>query len=116
METFIGNKLNEVLQKEVKNFRNYLLEVDYEEFKDYPEDKIFSLYIYSIINNPVALKKIKNKSIKKGIDPKDFNEFIYISMKWQRKQELGLYSWFEADYFDIDIEEWKESTLTYTVI
>ena len=116
METFIGNKLNEVLQKEVKNFRNYMLDVDYDEFVNYPKDKMFSLYIYSIIENPVALKKVKTKSIKNGIDPKEFNEFIYISMKWQRKQELGMYSWFEADYFDIDIEDWKETTLTYTII
>ena len=106
METFIANKLNEVLQKEVKNFRNYMLDID----------KMFSLYIYSIIENPVALKKVKTKSIQNGIDPKEFNEFIYISLKWQRKQELGMYSWFEADYFDIDIEEWKQTTLTYTVL
>tara|TARA_R110002074_G_scaffold298215_1_gene469785 strand:+ start:358 stop:708 length:351 start_codon:yes stop_codon:yes gene_type:complete len=116
METLIEKKLNDILKKELKKFKSYMLEVDYEEFKDYPEDKMFSLYIYSIINNPVALKKIKNKSIKNNINPKKFNDFIYISMKYMYKQEHGIWSWFEADYFNIDIEEWKETTLTYTII
>ncbi len=116
METLIQKDLNDILKKELKHFTSYMLEVDYEEFKDYPEDKMFSLYIYSIINNPVALKKIKNKSIKKGINGKDFNEFIYISMKYMYKQEHGIWSWFEADYFNIDIEDWKKTTLTYTIM
>jgi hypothetical protein len=116
METFIGNKLNSVLQKEVKNFRNYMLDVDYDEFKNYPKDKMFSLFIYSLIENPIGLKKVKTKCLQNGINAKDFNEFIYISLKWKDKQERGIYSWFEADYFNIDIEEWNESTLTYTVL
>tara|TARA_R110000851_G_C12668532_1_gene522317 strand:- start:80 stop:430 length:351 start_codon:yes stop_codon:yes gene_type:complete len=116
METFIGNKLNSVLQKEVKHFRNYMLDIDYEEFKDYSKEKMFSLYVYSLIENPIGLKKVKTKCLQNSINAKQFNEFIYLSMKWKRKQERGIYSWFEADYFDIDIEEWNESTLTYTVL
>jgi len=27
-----------------------------------------------------------------------------------------LYSWYEANHFNIDIDEWKSTTLTYTVI
>ena len=45
METFIANKLNSVLQKEVKHFRNYMLEVDYEEFKIILKIKYF-LYLF----------------------------------------------------------------------
>ena len=78
--------------------------------------KLFSLFIYSIINNPVELKKIKNKSIEKGINQKNFNDFIYISMKYMYKQEKGLYSWYEATMLDIDIDDWKETTMTYTIM
>tara|TARA_R110000822_G_C15167818_1_gene478974 strand:+ start:30 stop:380 length:351 start_codon:yes stop_codon:yes gene_type:complete len=116
METFIGNKLNSVLQKEVKHFRNYMLDIDYEEFKNYSKEKMFSLYVYSLIENPIGLKKVKTKCLQNSINAKQFNEFIYLSLKWKDKQERGIYSWFEADYFDIDIEEWNESTLTYTVL
>lgn len=116
METLIQKNLNAILKKELKHFRSFMLDEDYEEFKDYPEDKMFSLYIYSIINNPVALKNIKNKSIKEGINQKDFNDFIYVSMKWMYKQEHGLWSWYEADLFDIPIEDWKKTTLTYTIV
>jgi len=116
METFIGNKLNSVLQKEVKHFRNYMLDIDYEEFKDYPKDKMFSLYIYSLLDNPIGLKKVKNICISKGINAKDFNEFIYLSLKWKRKQELGLYSWYEINELDIDFEDIKDTTLKFTVL
>jgi len=116
MELLIIDKLNKVLRKEVKHFKNVLLDTDYEEFKNYSDEKLFSLFIYSIINDSNALKQIKMKSIKAGINQKDFNEFVYISMKWHRKQELGMYSWYEADHFNIDIDDWKKSTLTYTVI
>lgn len=116
METLIQKDLNNILKKELKHFKSHMLEVDYEEFKDYPEDKMFSLYIYSIINNPIALKKIKNKSIEKGINQKNFNDFMYISMKYMYKQERGLWSWYEINELDIDVEDIKETTLTYTIM
>lgn len=116
MDLLIIDELNTLLKKEIKHFKSFMLDTDYEEFKDYSEEKWFSLFTYSIINDSNALKKVKLKSIEAGINQKDFNKFIYISMKWKRKQELGLYSWYEADHFDIDIDDWKQSTLTYTVI
>ena len=116
MEFLIQQKLNTLLKKEVKHFKNFMLDENYEEFKNYDSEAWFSLFIYSIINDSNALKQVKLKSIKAGINQKDFNEFFYISMKWLRKQELGLWSWYEADYFSIDIDNWKQSTLTYTLI
>ena len=116
MELLIIDKLHTLLKKEIRNFKSVMLDEDYEEFKNYDEPKWFSLFMYSIINDSNALKQIKLKSIKAGIDEKEFNEFIYISLKWKDKQERGIYSWYEADYFNIDIEDWKDTTLTYTVI
>lgn len=116
MDLLIADELNKLLKKEIKHFKNYLLDEDYIQFKDYSDEKFFSLFIYSIINDSNALKQIKLKSIKANINQKDFNEFIYISMKWNRKQELGMYSWYEATIFDIDIDDWKKTTLNYTVI
>lgn len=116
MDLLIADELNTLLKKEIKNFKHFMLDEDYTQFKDYSDRKWFSLFIYSIINDSNALKQIKLKSIKANINQKDFNEFIYISLKWNRKQELGLYSWVEADHFNIDIDDWKESTMNYTVI
>jgi len=116
METLIEKKLNDILKKELKKFKSYMLELDYEEFKDYSKEKMFSLYVYSLIENPIGLKKIKTKCLQNGINAKDFNDFIYLSMKWKDKQERGIYSWYEADYFNIDIEDWKETTLTYIIM
>ncbi len=116
METFIGNKLNSVLQKEVKHFRNYMLDIDYEEFRDYSKEKMFSLYVYSLIENPIGLKKVKTKCLQNSINAKEFNQFIYLSMKWKDKQERGIYSWYEINELDIDFEDIKDTTLTYTVL
>ena len=116
MEFLIQQELNTLLKKEIKHFKSFMLDENYEEFKNYDSEGWFSLFIYSLINDSNALKQVKLKSIKAGINQKDFNEFFYISMKWLRKQELGLWSWYEADYFDIKIEDWKQSTLTYTLI
>ena len=116
MDLLIVNELNTLLKKQIRNFKNFMLDEDYEEFKDYNEEKFFSLFIYSIINDCNALKQIKMKSIKAGINQKDFNEFFYTSMKWLDKQERGCWSWYEAEIFNIDIDDWKETTLTYTLI
>ena len=116
MELLIIDELNKVLKKEVKHFKNVLLDTDYEEFITYSDEKLFSLFIYSIINDSNALKQLKFKSIKAGINQKDFNQFFYISMKWLDKQERGCWSWYEATIFNIDIDDWKETTMNYTVI
>ena len=116
MELLIIGELNTLLKKEIKHFKSFMLDENYEEFKSYSEEKWFSLFIYSIINDSNALKQIKLKSIKAGINQKDFNDFFYTSMKWLDKQNRGIWSWYEADYFNIDIDDWKETTLTYTLI
>ncbi len=116
MDLLIQNELNTLLKKEIKHFKHFMLDEDYNQFKNYDDEKWFSLFIYSIINDGSVLKQIKMKSIKANINQKEFNEFFYISMKWLRKQELGLWSWYEADYFSIDIDNWKHTTMTYTLI
>jgi len=116
MDTIIQSNMEEVLKPELKKFKSYLLEDDYEEFKDYDKEAIYSLYIYSLLDNPKALKKVKNICISGGIEEKQFNKFIYISMKYIDKVKRGCYSWYEIFTWDIPVEEIKETTLTYTII
>jgi len=116
MDLLIQKELNTLLKKEIRNFKHFMLDEDYNQFKNYDDEGWFSLFIYSIINDGSVLKQIKLKSICAGINQKDFNEFFYISMKWLDKQNRGCWSWYEADYFSIDIDDWKETTLTYTLI
>ena len=68
MELLIIGELNTLLKKEIRNFKSFMLDENYEEFKSYSEEKWFSLFIYSIINDSNALKQIKLKSIKAGIN------------------------------------------------
>ena len=116
MDALINDDMEEVLKHELKKFKSHLLDEDYDQFKDYDKEAIYSLYIYSLLDNPVALKKVKKICIDNGIDPKQFNKFIYISMKYVDKLKRGCYSWYEIFMWDIPFEEIKETTLTYTIL
>jgi len=116
MDLLIADELNTLLQKEIKTFKHFMLDEDYNQFKDYDNEKWFSLFIYSIINDGSVLKQIKMKSIKANINQKDFNEFFYVSLKWLDKQERGLWSFHECTELNIPFENIKKLTLTYTII
>jgi len=116
MDTLIPKNMEEVLKPELKRFKSFLLDDNYDEFKDYDKEAIYSLYIYSLLDNPTAIKKVKEICITGGIEPKQFNKFIYISMKYVDKVKRGCYSWYEIDTWNVPVEEIKETTLSYTII
>lgn len=116
MDSILPKNMELVLKKELKKFKRFLLEDDYEQFKDYDNEGLFSLYIYSLIDNPIALKKVKNICTNGGVDTKEFNEFIYVAMKYVDKNEKGIWSFHECTELDIPLENIKKLTLTYTIL
>ena len=116
METYIPANMDFILKKDLKRFRNYLLEESYEEFNDYSYEKIFNLYMLSLLENSKAMKTVKNKCINGGVDSEEFNKLIYVIMKYSYKLNNGLYSWYEIDTWNIPFEDIKQTTLTYTLI
>ncbi len=116
MDEIFPKQLRTVLKKDLKKFKYYMLDQDYEQFKDYDEEAFFSLYIISILDNPFALKKVKKICIAGGIDGKIFNSFMYTSMKYCDKLDRGIWSWYEIDTLDIQFEDIKGTTLTYTIL
>ena len=117
MEVIAPEILREILTDDIAKFKKYILEINSEEFSEYSSEKLFSLYIFSLLDNVKALKIVKNKAISsKKISEKKFNEFIYLSMKYIHKINLGLWSWFEINELNIDFEEVKSTTLTYTIL
>ena len=77
----------------------------------------YLVYIFSVLDNMNALKIVKNKCINSGkLSSKKFNEFIYLSMKYVDKINIGKWSWYEINELNIPIEEVKSTTLTYTIL
>jgi len=117
MEVIAPEILQEVLSEDIILFKKYVMEINPIEFSEYSEEKLFSLYIFSLLDNVKALKIVKNKCISsKKISEKKFNEFIYLSMKYIHKINLGLWSWFEINELNIDFQDIKSTTLTYTIL
>lgn len=116
METYIPNNMEFILKKDIKRFKNYLLEESYEEFNDYDNEKIFNFYILSIMDNPEVMKAVRDKCVRGGVDLKEFNKFMYIMMKYNYKLKNGIFSWYEIDSWDVPFEDIKQTTLSYTLI
>ena len=117
MEVIAPEIMKDILADDIAKFKKYTLEINPIEFSEYSEEKLFSLYIFSVLDNMRALKIVKNKCISsKKISEKKFNEFIYLSMKYVDKITIGKWSWFEIDQLNIPVEEIKSTTLTYTIL
>ena len=117
MENLAPEIMKEVLLEDIAKFKRYVMEINPIEFSEYNEEKLFSLYIFSVLDNMNALKIVKNKCINSGkLSSKKFNEFIYLSMKYVDKINIGKWSWYEIDQLNIDFEDIKSTTLTYTIL
>ena len=117
MENLAPDIMQEVLADDIIKFKKYVKEINPIEFETYNSEKIFSLFIFSVLDNISALKIVKKKCIDSGkISSTKFNEFIYLSMKYIDKINIGKWSWFEIDQLNIDFEDIKSTTLTYTIL
>jgi len=118
MDTFIPYQLKEILEDDLKKFKKYVNEINSDELNDDDDDdKLFSLYCFSLFDNMSALKQVKKKCIdSKKISEKDFNSFVYVSLKYIDKLNRGCWSFYEATILNIPAEEIRELTITYTIL
>tara|TARA_R100000951_G_scaffold37913_1_gene32261 strand:- start:63 stop:416 length:354 start_codon:yes stop_codon:yes gene_type:complete len=117
MDVIAPEILQDILVEDLDLFRKYIMEANPIEFSEYSSEKIFSLYIFSVLDNMSALKQVKDKCIKsKKISEKEFNKFIYLSMKYIDKLNIKKWSWFEIDQLNIDVDDIQSTTLTYTIL
>jgi len=116
MDNLFPSDMRKVLKKDLSRFKSYMLDEDYEQFKTYDNEAFFSLYIISILDNPFALKKVKKICTDGGIDSKEFNRFIYTSLKYCDKLDKGIWSFHEANELNIPFEDIKKLTLTYVIL
>ena len=117
MDLLAPEIMKEILAEDLNKFNKYVMEMNPIEFETYNSEKLFSLYIFSLLDNAKALKIVKKKCIDSGrITGKKFNEFIYLSMKYVDKLSSGIWSFHEATELNIDVDDIKKLTLTYTIL
>jgi len=120
MDNFIPYQLKEILEDDLKKFKKYVSEINSDEFNDTDEDaedKLLSLFIMTVLNDMSVLKQVKKKCIdSKKISEKDFNSFVYVSLKYIDKLNRGCWSFYEATILNIPAEEIRELTITYTIL
>ena len=117
MDLLAPDIMQNILSDDIAKFKKHIKEINPIEFESYNSEKIFSLFIFSCLDNISALKIVKKKCIKSGkISETKFNEFIYLSMKYIDKINSGKWSWYEIDQLNIDFEDIKSTTLTYTIL
>ena len=117
MEFYTDSKILEILEKDYKKFKRTLLDYDdkyLEDFKD--KDKMFNIFIFGIVNDNKALKKVINKMINQGCNKKQVNKFFYKYLKMNYKTITGKWSWNEIEDFNIDFNDIKETTTKYCFI
>ena len=116
MDILASDDFKKVLDKEIKKFKSYMLDEDYEEFSSYPPERFFALYMYSLVNNSNGLKKVKKKCLINNVSEKEFNKIIYNCMRFIDKTHRGCWSFHEITELNIPVEEIQELTINYTIL
>jgi len=104
----IDTKIANVLEKDFRNFKNKLFDLEdsfYEDYKNnnYKDDTLYNYFIYAIINQPGILQKVYKKLINAGCDKKKINEMFYCHLKFQHKANTMQWSFNELCELDLDI-------------
>lgn len=116
MDIYTNDKIFTILNKDFRKFKAGLYDDDYELFKDINEEKLNNLFLYSIVNNPKIMKKVKTKLLKNNVLEKDINKLFYTALKFYYKCDKGLFSWVEIEEWNIDLDDIKKTSTKYTLI
>ena len=115
MELAIDNQFWEILNKDFRKFKSYMLDTD-DDFFSYNQHQFEALFLYTIVNDGNTMKKIKTKLVNNGMDDKYINEVFYNIMKYKYKLTNGVWSWNEIEEYDIPIDEIKKTTTKFCFI
>ena len=116
MEIEIDQKIFDICKKHIKVFKSECLTEDYDYFKNKNQDDWNIMYLQSCLLDPKNMKKLKNKLLNNGIKSKYINDLFYIILKYNYKYDVGNFSWFEIQEWDIEPELVKKTSTKYTLI
>ena len=104
MEIEIDEKIFDLCKSHIRFFKNECLNADYDYFKDKNQREWDMLYLQSSVIEPKNMKKLKNKLLNGGIKEKYINDLFYTILKYNYKYEVGMFSFFEIQCWDIEPE------------
>tara|TARA_R110002050_G_scaffold114888_1_gene230800 strand:- start:778 stop:1128 length:351 start_codon:yes stop_codon:yes gene_type:complete len=116
MQIEIDQKIFDICKSHIRFFKNECLTEDYDYFKNKNQDDWNIMYLQSCLLDPKNMKKLKNKLLNGGIESNYINNLFYIILKYNYKYDVGNFSWFEIQEWDIEPELVKKTSTKYTLI
>jgi len=116
MELYINQKIFKICKKEIRLFKSKCLDEDYDLFKNNNQDDFNMLFLQAMCIKGENMKILKNKLLNHNIEEKYINDLFYIILKYNYKYEVGNFSWFEIDMWDIEPDLVKKTSTKYTLI
>jgi hypothetical protein len=116
MDIKLPENFYNILNKDFRKFKSFLLDEKYEVFKNHSTNDFQELFLYAIVDNAYAMKSVKNKLLKFNIHEKDINKCFYTILKFRYKLENGLFSWNEIEEWQIPYDQIKKTTTKFTFI
>ena len=106
----------DTVKKEFKKFKRFCYDEDYEMFSEYNNDKMETLFLFSMTDNNNSMRSIKKKCIDNGITEKYMNDLFYTILKYKYKMKEGLWSWNEIEEYDIPMDMINKTTTKFCFI
>ena len=116
MEIYVDEEIFKICKKEIRLFKSSCLDKDYDLFKDNDYDRWNMLFLQCMCSKPKNMKYLKTKLLNHGIEEKTINDLLYTILKFDYKYDNGIFSYYELDIWDVDLDRLKKATLTYTLI
>ena len=116
MQIEIDQKIFDICKSHIRCFKSECLNADYDYFKNKNQDDWNIMYSQSCLLEAKNMKKLKNKLLNGGIESKYINDLFYKILKYNYKYEVGNFSWFEIEEWDVPLESVKKTSTKYTLI
>jgi len=115
-ELNVPEEIDNILYKDYKKFKSIMLDFDYEIYGKMDNDKLKNLFLYSIVDEPKIMKKVKKKLMASNINEKKINTLFYTILKFYHKFDTGVFSFNEAFEWNLEHSDIKKTTTKYTLI
>jgi len=106
----------DTVKKEFKKFKRFCYNENYEMFSEYDNNKMETLFLYSMTDNNNCMKTIKKKCMNNGITEKYMNTLFYTILKYKYKMNEGIWSWNEIEEYDIPMDMINKTSTKFKFI
>lgn len=106
----------DTVNKDYRKFKSFCYDEDYNMFSKFTNDKMETLFLFSMTDNNKCMRDIKKKCMDNGITEKYMNDLFYTILKYKYKTDNGIWSWNEIEEYDIPLEMIKKTSTKFKFI